>query len=202
MAGDKPYQTSWPGPDERSIVAEMLKDRASSHWNECYEFVRRLVQTKAKNIPREEWDDIVQDAMMRINRSLSTFEYKCSLKTWLFGIVRSCIIDRYRKSQRTGQLGFSSLETDKENEYEEAVMLPVENECIARDELKNALAAIQEYLTSHAHQERNTEIVRIVLLEGQTLEEAARLLGCSAPVAGYVIRSIQHHLRNKMRSQE
>src|SRR2546421_1907658 len=93
----------WPGADDRIVVEEMLRDPRSGQWYECREFVKKLVQSQAKNIPQDHWDDLVQDAMIRVDKSLLTFHYQCTLRTWVFGIVRSCIIDAYRKFKRAGQ---------------------------------------------------------------------------------------------------
>jgi len=54
----------WPGADDRIVVEEMLRDHSSGQWHECYIFVRKLVHAKAKNIPKDHWEDIVQDAMI------------------------------------------------------------------------------------------------------------------------------------------
>ena len=103
MTEGKPYLL-WPGGDDRIVVEEMLRDSKSGQWYECREFVKKRVQVQAKNIPQDHWDDIVQDAMIRINRSLITFQHRCTLRTWLFGIVRSCIIDAHRKFTHAEQL--------------------------------------------------------------------------------------------------
>src|SRR6266849_3756179 len=120
MTEGKPY-LPWPGADDRIIVEEMLRDRSSGQWYECREFVKRLVQGQAKNIPKDHWEDLVQDAMMRVDKYLRTFRYQCKLSTWLFGIVRSCIIDAHRKFTRAGQFIAPPGDPldDVEREYDE-----------------------------------------------------------------------------------
>src|SRR5215831_14541140 len=99
MTEGRPYLPG-PGMDDRIVVEEMLRDPQSEHWYDCYLSVQRLVQLQAKNIPQDRWNDITQDVMMRVHRYLPTFQYQCAFRTWLFGVVRSCIIDHYRKSAR------------------------------------------------------------------------------------------------------
>jgi hypothetical protein len=41
----------------------------------------------------------------------------------------------------------------------------------------------------------------MVLLESRSLEEAAKAVGCSAPVAGYVVRSAQRYVRERLGNQ-
>lgn len=194
----------WPGADDRAVVEEMLRDAKSGQWYECNEFVKKLVQARAKNIPIDYWDDVVQDAMIRVDKFLPTFKYQCALRTWLFGIVRSSIIDAYRKFKRVGR--FTVPPGDPHDDVEQqgdasTVHRPgtVEDACIMHDELDKAMVALHEYLSTHANSLRNGRILDMVMFEGRSLEEAAKAVGCSAPVAGYVVRSAQRYVREKLR---
>jgi RNA polymerase sigma factor (sigma-70 family) len=195
------YYLPWPEMDDRSVVEEMLRESNSQQWYECREFIKRLIQVQAKNIPKDHWEDIVQDAMIRVNKSLPTFQYQCALRTWLFGIVRSCIIDDYRKFMRTEQFIAPIVDLYDEGEYETDAFthMPgtVEDKCITHDELHKALTALQEYLSIHANPLRNGRILDMVIFEGRSLEEVAQAVGCSAPVVGYVVRTAQRYVREK-----
>jgi RNA polymerase sigma factor (sigma-70 family) len=203
MTEGKPYHP-WPGgADDRTVVEEMLRDPRSGQWFECYEFVKKLVQSQAKNIPQDHWDDIVQETMIRVDKSLLAFKHQCTLRTWVFGIVHNCIIDAYRKFKRAGQFmaPLSDPHDDGESEgdaFTTNTPGTVEDGFVIHDELNNALAALQEYVSSHANSKRNRRILDIVIFKGQSLEEAAREVGCSAPVVGYVVRSAQRYVREKL----
>ena len=202
MTEGKPYPP-WPGGDDRIVVEEMLRDNTSGQWYECREFVKRLVQVQAKNIPQDHWEDLVQDAMMRVDKYLRTFRYQCKLSTWLFGIVRSCIIDAHRKSTRTGQFMAppGDPNDDVEREYDDIdanTSKTAEDVCIMHDDLRKALAALQEYVSTHANPIRNGRILDMVMFEGRSLEAAAKAVGCSAPVASYVVRSAQRYVRESL----
>ncbi len=193
----------WPGADDRIVVEEMLRDPRSGQWYELREFVKKLVQSQAKNIPQDHWDDLVQDAMIRVDKSLLTFHYQCRLRTWVFGIVRSCIIDVYRKFKRAGQFmappGDPHDAVDCEGDsFNANIPGTVEDECIAHDELNQALAALQEYVSTHANPIRNGRILDMVIFEGRSLEEAAKAVGCSAPVASYIVRSARRYVRERL----
>ena len=73
-----------------------------------------------------------------------------------------------------------------------------EDVCIMNDDLRKALAALQEYVSTHAHPLRNGRILDMVMFEGRSLEAAAKAVGCSAPVASYVVRSAQRYVREKL----
>ncbi|MFL5625257.1 MAG: RNA polymerase sigma factor [Ktedonobacteraceae bacterium] len=197
----------WPGADDRTVVEEMLRDPTSGQWYECNEFIKKLVQAQAKNIPKDHWEDIVQDAMIRVDKSLHSFKYQCTLKTWLFGIVRSCIIDAYRKIKYAGQFIAPPADPDDDVEREDDAFTTnragtVEDECITHEELHEALAALQEYVSTHGNPIRNRRILDIVIFEGRSLEEAATAVGCSAAVVGYVVRSAKRYVREKSRYQQ
>ncbi len=202
MTEGKPY-LPWPGVDDRIVVEEMLRDRRSGQWYECREFVKKLVQVYAKNIPNDLWEDIIQDAMLRLDKSLSSFRYQCAFRTWIFGIMRSCIIDIYRKSRRAGQIITSLGDPHDDVEHEGDAFTvnaigTIEDECIRHEELRNALVALQEYVSVHANPIRNGHILQMVIFEGHSLEETAKAVGCSAPVVGYVVRSAQRYAREKL----
>lgn len=192
-----------PATDDKIIVEEMLRDRSSGQWHECYVLVMRLVQLQAPNISTHQRDDIVQEAMIRIHKYLPTFQFQCSFKTWVFNIVRSCVIDAYRKSKRAGHmmipLGVPHDDVEHEGDMStENVPGTVEDACIIRDELHKALAALLEYVSTHSNATRNRKILNMVLFENHSLEETARSVGCSAPVVGYVVRSAQRYVREKL----
>jgi RNA polymerase sigma factor (sigma-70 family) len=202
MTEGKPFLL-WPGADDRIVVREMLRDSQSEQWYKCREFVKKIVQMQAKNIPKDHQEDIVQEVMIRVNRYLPTFQYRCSVKTWLFGIIHNCIADAYRKLKHTPPFAAPSGDPLDDTEYENdmfAVHAPVtvEDVCITRDELKKALEALQEYVSTHANPVRNQQILNMVLLEDRSLEEAARAVGCSAAMASYVVRSAQRYVRERL----
>lgn len=194
---------TWTNVNDTTIVEEMLRDLQSEHWDKCREFVKSCVQRQARNIPTDYCDDIVQEAMIRVSKYLSTFRYQCKLRTWLLGIISSCIIDFHRKFIRIERCTVPLTTSFHDSEYEvemRATTLTdtVEDEYITYDELEKALAALQEYLSLHAHASRNKQILNMVLLEGRSLKVTADTVGCSAPVAGYVVRSAQQYVREKL----
>lgn len=205
MTEDKSYPPR-PATDDKIVVEEMLRDRSSGQWHECYVLVARRVQLQAHNISSDHWDDLIQEAMMRIHKYLPTFQFQCAFRTWIFNIVRSCIIDAYRKSVRAGQIMMplgdpqDDVELDGDK-YTVNTPGTVEDACITRDELHKALAALLEYVSTHSNPTRNRKILNMVLFENRSLEETARKVGCSSPVVGYIVRSAQRYVREKLEHQ-
>ena len=196
--------SAWPEANDKIVVEEMLSDFQSEQWYKCREFVKSCVQRQARNIPQDHREDIVQEIMIRVSKYLDAFRYQCKLRTWLLSIIHSCIIDFHRKFTRSEQHIASPSNSLNENEDDKFVTkttVTVEDEYIAYHELEKALVALQEYISNHANSTRNGRILDMVLLEGRTLDVAAEAVGCSAPVAGYIVRSAQRYAREKLEYQ-
>ncbi len=191
----------WPGPDDKLIVAQMLADPSSHHWNECHTFFEHVI--RANNLPVDLRDDVVQNAMFTVMRSLPTFHYECRLRTWLGMIANSRIVDAWRNHARKNRQ-IIPLDNPPGDEESGTGILKInapqttEGECIIREELREAISVLREYLNTHAKSERNRQILQKVLLEEYTFEEAAQELGVNAPVIRYVVRSVQRYLRERM----
>jgi RNA polymerase sigma factor (sigma-70 family) len=198
----------WPGADDRAVVEEMLRNSQSEHWTRCREFVRERVRIQAKNIPQDSWEDIVQKIMIRVEIKLSSFEHESKLKTWLIPIIRHCIIDDVRQREREekhiahlGDLHDPHDDDDLYDAFTSNYSRSLEDECINREELREAAKALLEHLAIRDHPERDKLIVQMVIYEGHSYEEAAKAAGCTAAVVGYVVRTAQGYVRQKLGHQ-
>lgn len=64
---------------------------------------RRAWRVARNLVPRDEdADDIVQEAFMRVFRSMERFDFKYAFTTWLFRIVTNLAIDHLRKRRPIG----------------------------------------------------------------------------------------------------
>jgi RNA polymerase sigma factor (sigma-70 family) len=192
----------WPGPDDRLVVAVMLADTSSSHWNECLNFVEMII--KLSNLPASSKEEAVQKAMMVVFRSLKEFRYECRFRTWLRIIVYTRVVDDHRYRARNQRLAhthdppealeyvadYSGLEITSPSSTPEEI-------CLLQEALREVLAELQVYADAHRHPERDRFILQKVLLDGHSREDVARELGISAAMVGYVVRSAQQHLRDQ-----
>jgi RNA polymerase sigma factor (sigma-70 family) len=206
MTEGSPNHT-WPGADDKVVIEEMLRDstseQLSEQWYECRIFVRDCVQRQGNDIPQDDREDIVQDVMMRIHKSLHTFAYGCKLTTWIFGIVHNRITDIHRQSVRTRAFIATLPDHHDEIDHEGDTfiarnVLTPEEACIIQIDLERAIVALNEYLSNHKHEERNRRILEMALFEGHSHIEAALAVGCSAPVASHVVREAQRYVREKL----
>lgn len=202
MSNGQPYLPR-PGANEQVIVEEMMRDQRPEHWEECDKFVKRCVYSKAKNIPSHLLDDMVQEVMYKIAKYLPHFRFQCVLKTWVNQIIENQIIDEYRKLRNEGPhlLLLVNLpnETDSESQEPNASeVVSAEDAFEIYDKIRIGIEALLEYTNTHSNSVRNRHIIRMVLFEEKTYEEAAIAAGCKPPVVGYVVREAQRHAREKM----
>lgn len=205
MPTDTPSHLSWPGEDDQTVVEAMLKDLQSEHWTNCREFVERLVHKQATNIPQETQKDIIQEVMLRVNRSLPYFEHRSTFKTWLSSIVPHCIADEERRRKRQEIHIVPPRDTHNSHEddepYDTIALLSsksTEDESIINEMVREAWQALLEHVATRDHPERDQRIVKMVIYENYSREEAAKVVGCTVAVVGYVLRTAQEYVRIKL----
>ena len=202
MPNEQPYLPR-PGMDERAVVAEMMSHLHPEHWEECRKFVKRRVYAKAKNIPVDLHEDIIQEVMYKVTKSLEHFRFQCTLKTWANIIIERCIVDAHRRLQNEVPYHFHLADSPNESnpEGEEpgtGEAKSAEDAFVINDEIRNGWAALVEYAKTRSNPIRDQHIIWMVVREGKTHAETAIAVGCSAPVVGYVVREAQRYAREKM----
>src|SRR2546425_2779692 len=192
----------WPGSDDRAVVYDMLDNADSPHWAACREYVNRCVtklvfKWRCSPALRE---DVVQDSMLSVMKSLCDFQFQCRLTTWLMMIVDRRMADVMRSEKRRLAKEADSLDTtnlygERDNERDVPSIHTVEEECLVREELRCVTAYLQEYLAYHSKPERNKQLLNLVLFRGFSVSEAAALLGVPSPTASYIVRNARRYVR-------
>lgn len=199
MPNGQPYLPR-SGIDERLVAEEMIRGQHPEHWEECSKFVKRRVDAKAKNIPVDLHEDITQEVMYKVTKSLPRFRFKCTLKTWVNLIIEHCIIDAHRKVQNEAPNHFHLADppngSDHESEEFNAGEAKSAEEIFdINNEIHDGTTALLEYANTHSNPIRDRLIIRMVIFEGHTHAETAIAAGCNAPVVGYVVREAQRYAR-------
>lgn len=202
----QPY-LPYPGIDERVIVEEMLRDQNTEHWEACAEFVRRSAVAKAKNLPANLIDDMIQEIMFKIMKYLPYFRFHCAFKTWVNQVVQHHIIDEYRKLRNESPrilikepVVMNQLDESEDEEAESNVgeVVSAEDTFEVHEKIRIGMAALLEYANTTFNPARNRLIIQLVVFEGKTYEEAATAAGCNSPVVGHIIRGAQRFAREQM----
>jgi len=136
---------------------------------------RRAWRVARNLVPRDEdADDIVQDAYLRVFRSLARFDFEYGFTTWLFRIVTNLAIDLLRKRRPIG-LGAPGDEDEDGPSYEpedERVERP--DEALLRDE---RATLVRECIDSLAPHFRSVMVLRE--LDGLPCAEIAEIVGAT-----------------------
>src|SRR5713226_3444987 len=159
---------SWPGPDDKPVVNQMLADPYSHQWSECRSFFERLKQIR--DIPEDTREDVVQNAMVTVSRSLPAFRFDCKFSTWLVYVARSRITDAQRDLNRYKKQFIAQSEApyNEENETDTFTIEAqhtTEEECIIRENISEAMKALQEYVSAHSKPARNRQILQKIMLD-------------------------------------
>jgi RNA polymerase sigma-70 factor (ECF subfamily) len=86
------------------------------------DFVFRTL--RALGVPARDVGDAIQEVFLAVHRTLSGFEERCSMKTWLFTICRSVARDRRRRAhQRYEVIDGSLVNEEPDNRPDMSVRL-------------------------------------------------------------------------------
>lgn len=195
-------EQNWPGTDDRRIVAEMLRDRSSPHWETCCVFIRQLLAKR--RVPVDAIEDVMQRCLFSIWRNLGKFRFECSLESWLSRVAEHKAIDEFRGGrgkphcqsidavEDVGDVGYVDL----------AEAQTVEEQYELRETLREIDSSIKEFATRRVHSirsTRNEQILRLVMFGGCSCKEAARRLKVKLPVVYHVLRTARIYLRKHLR---
>lgn len=134
-------------------------------------------------------DDLLQETLLRISKSLSAFEGRSSLETWAFGVATHTAIDHLRRSS-AGSRVVAIEEGDALPSGADDV-----DEPLIVDEMSSCVRAEIDSLPGHYR-------AALVLhdMEGKTAQQTAEICGCSLATAK--IRIHRARARLKMALQE
>ena len=158
-------------PDElRELIAEAQDGNVrafellvASHLPQVRRFARAFARTDA------DADDLAQEALVKVYKSLRSFRFQASFKTWLYSVVRHVFIDNTRS--RSGQAR-SREESLPEDHSQVPSPTDTPDESLARNEERQRMwRALRELPTDF-----RTPVV-LFDVEGHTYEEVAAIEG-------------------------
>lgn len=133
-------------------------------------------------------DDLAQDVMVRMLRTLDQFAGDAKFTSWLYAVTRSVALDRSRREKRER----GRRENPRAVAHLEPEPAPGPQANAERAERTEALEAVLQGLP-----ERQREAFDLVELQGMTSVEAGELLGIE-PVS---VRAHLHRARRTLRSR-
>lgn len=135
---------------------------------------------------REEAQDVLQTAYLKVLDGRARFDGRAAVKTWLFAVIRNTAADRRRQSW-LATLGIERL-------WQRRVEPPTTTATEARDDGDERGRRVRAALAGLAARQR--EVLDLVFFHDLTIEEAARVMGVSLGSARV------HYERGKKRLAE
>lgn len=186
---------------------DMLRDRRSSHWEECHKLVRMIVQRAVKQVGLYVQDgteeEIIQDVMFTVSRKLPEFRGASLFTTWLFPIVQNKVKDAKKKQRRDAIC--TSIEVLKElaaqetddgtGSFELADPENLEDVYLDREMLEEVIR--QTYKLAHPQYERNSYILQLRLIGNLECKDIAERVNVKPQVVYDVIRKAREYLEEK-----
>lgn len=161
-------------PAERST----LEGELAAHHRAALAWARHCVRRS-----REEAEDVLQLAYLKVLEGRARFDGQSSFRTWLFAVVRHTAADHRRRALLwdlwSFRLGSEAAQAEPEPAAETAL-----DDAQQRAQLERALRALP-------HRQRETLL--LVFYHELTLDEAARVMGVGPGSAR------QHYARGKQR---
>lgn len=121
-------------------------------------------------VARADVDDVAQEVFMSLHQSLPSFEGRCSLRTWVYGICRRRAADyRRRAAVRPDAYGGEPADRSSDATQERGLLL-----LEARDHMLRVLDELDD--------DKRTAFV-LFDIEGLTMEEVAEIVTCPLQTA-------------------
>jgi RNA polymerase sigma-70 factor (ECF subfamily) len=128
-------------------------------------------------------DDLLQETLMRIARSLPTLEKSAAVKSWAFRIASNLAIDHIRRNKRASLVEFTE-EHDPDDQEEDRLVLDEMNSCVR--EVIDGLPP--DYRAA----------IVLFNLEGKSVSETAEILGTSIGAAKVRIHRAKKRLKEAL----
>ncbi len=165
---------------ENSRIA--FEDVAEELSDPLRRYLRRLVGDHATA------DDLLQETLLKIARSLPGFEGRSSVKTWAFTIATRVATDHFRRPQNRAQM----VDIDETSPIGDAET----EQKLVIDEMSSCVREVIDTLP-----EDYRAAVVLHDLEGQTAVEVAEIVGCSVATAKIRIHRGRRRLQQALNDE-
>ena len=135
---------------------------------------------------RQEAEDVTQEAFLKAYRELAAYDLSRSFRSWLYAIATNTGLNALRKQRRRRETPF------EEAEYAETGPNPV-----ARNALKEEIAAILAELTP-----RDALLLQLHYAEGMSIREAGDVVGLSEGTAKTALCRARKRMREMLTERD
>jgi RNA polymerase sigma factor, sigma-70 family len=174
-------------PGDNEIIQRIIDGDADAFAQILTKYKDHVMGIVSRHVPCDQAEETAHDVFIRAYQSLPTFKQKSEFRHWLSSIaVRTCH-DFWRKRYRSKEVSMSSL-TQQHQEWLENVMSDRSDRAFSKHGSVKEAREVLDWALAKLSAE-NRMVLELVYLEGMTVKEAARLLGCT--VANVKVRSFR-----------
>lgn len=174
-------------PSDAEIVRQVLEGNVNAFeilLTRYGDLVQRIVK---RHVPIHEVEETVQEAVVRVYRSLHTFKEQDRFRQWLSSIaVRTCY-DFWRKAYRSQEVPVSAM-SEENRDWMEGVISAGSAQSLQDADSRREAAELLEWAMARLSAE-DRMVLELIYLEGLSTREASRLLGWS--VTNVKVRSFR-----------
>src|SRR5262245_47557751 len=188
----KAWREPLPDPREVELIAR-LRSRDLEALAELYKELGGVMLTLARSMmgDKDEADDVVEDALIRIHQAAPGFRGERGLRTWTLRIVANLCRDRLRRAK------FKAGDPEEMDPLAHAGLVVHPTAGWDRDlDLERQLAALEKALAALPHDQREAVILRDRL--ELSYEDAAATIGISVAALKSRLFRARETLRSRL----
>lgn len=173
-------------PSELGQYQQIVKDLRSDHWPQKYEaflqslhtFASKLVHQKVQHT--QDREELVQDIVLAVHKSLHTYDDKKPFKPWFYSLVRFKTIDHWRKSKRHRHTSMEDVAEpmDEKARFEDLALMAID----AMDKLAEV-------------PKEQLRILYLAKVEGFSMKEIAKETGKSESAVKVTIHRLMRNIK-------
>lgn len=168
-------------------------------------YERLVAADLARRLPAGDVQEVAQDAFVRLYRSLPSYQRKVPLRNWVLAIARHAAMDFWRKKYRRQEMPLGDLsgggaggdgdDVDPGAAAADAAAYRAQQEAAREDEGRARRREWLEAAMAHLSPD-DRAVITLVELEGRSMEEAARELGCGLSAIKVRAFRARHRLKH------
>jgi RNA polymerase sigma-70 factor (ECF subfamily) len=177
LASRSPFAAPAPDPQERLVIeraqrgdCDAFRELVERHQQRAFRIARHMTPND------EDARDLVQEAFLRVFRSLERFDFQYSFSTWLHRIVTNLAIDHLRK-RRVAAAGFGSDAGSEGDEIEFDPRDPRGASPAERLEVQETGRKVRDCIGALAPHFQSVLLLREI--EGLPCNEIAKIVGAT-----------------------
>ena len=160
------------------------------------EYYPKIVRYLRRTVGDADAEDVVQEAFVKISRSLDGFRGESRLSTWIYRIATNTAMDHLRKpasrlSQKQGSAPVDDVMTPDEDPKEDST--PLHDTLLIRKDMNECIRGLVDALP-----ENYRSVLVLADLEGFTNAETGDVLGLSLDTVKIRLHRARLHLKKSM----